>query len=65
MKDLFILKPTRYFGLIEILNDKPMSCDVVALEEDTILLTMNKTDVLSFFSQAEINTLMEDFDFNV
>jgi len=54
MKDLFILKPTRYFGLHEIVENKLMTCEVIALEEDTIMLTMNKTDVMSFFSPMEI-----------
>lgn len=47
MKELFFMKSTQYFGLIELVENKKMSCQVEAIEEDTILLQMNKTDVFS------------------
>lgn len=65
MKDIFILKPTQYFGLNEILSERAFGCELVALEENTILLTINKTDIFTFFTQQEIVALKEDYAFNV
>jgi len=38
MKELFFMKPTQYYGLIELVENKKMSCQVESVEEDTILL---------------------------
>lgn len=65
MKEIFHLHQTQYFGLNEILKDKKFSCEVTALEEDTILLTLNKTDIFQIFTPQEIDQLVEDTTFNV
>lgn len=65
MKEIFNIYPTQYFGLNEILKETKFSCELDALEEDTILLSLNKTDIYQIFSESEINVLVDEVNFNV
>lgn len=64
-KNLFEITEGQYFGLNEIKSNSPMNSDVIALIEGTVLLTINKPDVLKQFSPEEIEMITNVTEHNV
>ena len=57
-KELFRIEIGKFFGLAEWISQRKMTSSVIAEEENTVVLCVNRTDILQIFSNDELISLL-------